>query len=93
VVHGDAAGVGAVRNALAGWLADMGLFEAGHKSQLGAYVGYMEPYATSHDALDRDTGMQEETRNAARSLINAIKLMRRGEFKQPDASLREPRPK
>lgn len=93
VVHGDAAGVDAVRNALAGWLTDMGLFEAGHKSQLGAYVGYMEPYATSHDALDRDSGMQEETRNAARSLVNAIKLMRRGEFKQPDASLRDPRPK
>lgn len=93
VVHGDAAGVDAVRNALAGWLSDMGLIDAGHKSQLGAYVGYMEPYATSHDALDRDSGVQEETRNAARSLVNAIKLMRRGEFKQPDAGLRDPRPK
>jgi hypothetical protein len=32
-------------------------------------------------------------RNAARSLINAVRLLRRGEFKQPDSSLREPRPK
>jgi multimeric flavodoxin WrbA len=93
VVHGDAAGVDAVRNGLAGWLADMGLIEAGHKSQLGAYVGYMDPYATSHDALDRDSGMQEETRNAARSLVEAVNLARRGEFKEPGARLRDPRPK
>jgi multimeric flavodoxin WrbA len=93
VVHGDAIGVEAVRNGLAGWLIDMGLIDAGNKSQLGAYIGYMEPYATSHEALDKDTGVQEETRNAARSLINAVRLMRRGEMQQPDAGLRDPRPK
>jgi hypothetical protein len=71
----------------------MGLIGAGHLSQVGRYVGYMEPYATSHDALDRDDAFQEETRNAARSLVEAVKLMRRGELKQPDATLREPRPK
>ena len=93
VVHGDAAGVDTVRNSLCNWLTDIGLIDAGNKAQFGAYIGYMESYAASHDALDRDTGMQEETRNAARSLVNAIKLMRRGEFKQPDAGLHEPRPK
>ncbi len=49
VVHGDAAGVDGLRNGLANWLADMGLIDAGNMSQLGAYIGYMRPYATSHD--------------------------------------------
>jgi hypothetical protein len=92
-VHGDAAGAEAVQNALTAWLTDMGLISAGHLSLVGRYVGYMEPYATSHDALDRDDAFQEETRNAARSLVEAVKLMRRGELKQPDAKLREPRSK
>jgi multimeric flavodoxin WrbA len=93
VVHGDATGVRAVRAGLASWLSDMGLIEAGHSSQLEAYIGYMEPYATSHDALDRDTAVQEETRNAARSLVQSVKLLRRGAMKQPDDNLRDPRPK
>jgi multimeric flavodoxin WrbA len=93
VVHGDATGVRAVRAGLASWLNDMGLIEAGHASQLGAYIGYMEPYATSHDALDKDTDLQEETRNAARSLVAAVKQLRAGELRQPDEKLREPRPK
>ena len=93
VVHGDAVGVEAVRSALSGWLGDMGLIGAGHKSQVGAYLGYMEPYATSHDALDQDAGLQEEVRNAARSLVQAVRLLRSGELQEPGAVLRDPRPK
>jgi multimeric flavodoxin WrbA len=93
VVHGDAAGAEAVQDALTSWLNDMGLIGAGHLSQVGRYVGYMESYATSHEALDKDTGFQEETRTAARALVEAVKMMRRGELKQPDAGLPEPRPK
>ena len=93
VVHGDAAGAETVQNTLTSWLNDIGLIGAGHLSQIGRYVGYMGPYATSHDALDQDVALQGETRNAARALIEAVKLMRLGELKQPDARLREPRPK
>jgi hypothetical protein len=93
VVHGDAAGVDGLRNGLANWLADMGLIDAGNMSQLGAYIGYMRPYATSHDDLDKDTAFQEEVRNAARSLTAAVKQLRRGELKPPDAGLRAPRQK
>jgi multimeric flavodoxin WrbA len=93
VVHGDAVGVESVTGGLQGWLGDMGLIEAGHQSQLGRYIGYMEPYATSHDALDRDHAVQEETANAARALVAAVKMLRAGEMKQPDRTLREPRPK
>jgi multimeric flavodoxin WrbA len=93
VVHGDAAGTETLRRSLADWLMDMKLIPAGHSAQLDRYVGYYKPYATSHDELDEDKDFQEEVRNAARSLVNAVRLLRRGEFKQPDASLDHPRPK
>lgn len=50
----------------------MGLIDAGMQSRLDRYIGYYEPYATSHDALDRDQGIQEEVRNVARGVANAI---------------------
>ena len=53
----------------------------------------MEPYAASHDALDHDHAVQDEIRNAARALVQAVKMLRAGEMKQPDRALREPRPK
>jgi multimeric flavodoxin WrbA len=93
VVHGDAAGVGTLRQSLTSWLADMKLIEAGHLSQLGGYVGYLRPYATSHEDLDRDPDFQEEVRNAARALVAAVRQLRGGELKPPDAGLREPRQK
>jgi multimeric flavodoxin WrbA len=93
VVHGDAAGVEALQDSLTSWLSDMGLIAAGHMSQLGRYVGYMQPYASSHDALDKDAALHEETRNAARALVRAVKLMRSGGLLQPETGLREPRPK
>jgi multimeric flavodoxin WrbA len=93
VVHGDAAGAETLRRSLTDWLTDMGLIPAGRAALVDGYVGYYKPYATSHDHLDQDKDFHEEVRNAARTLINAVRLRRRGEFKQADASLREPRPK
>ena len=93
VVHGDAVGAETLRRSLTDWLTDMGLIAAGHVALVDGYVGYYKPYATSHDELDEDKEFQEEVRNAARSLVSAVRLLRRGELKQPDASLREPRPK
>jgi len=57
------------------------------------YVGYMEPYATSHQALDEDREFQEETINVARALGNAVKLARAGKFENPAAGLADPNPK
>jgi multimeric flavodoxin WrbA len=93
VVHGDYGGQEAVHGAIAGWLRDTGLIEAGYKSQIATLIGYMQPYATSHEDLDRDTAFQEEVRNAARALVQAVGLLRRGELKLPDAGLRAPRRK
>ena len=92
-MHGDAAGAETLRRILVDWLSDMELIPAGHAAELDRYIGYYEPYATSHDALDEDPAFQEEVRNAARTLVQAVKLMRRGQLPQPDARLREVRPK
>jgi hypothetical protein len=68
VVHGDAAGVGTLRRRLTNWLTDMELIEAGNLSQLGAYVGYLRPCATSHEDLDRDSDFLGRGPQPARSL-------------------------
>jgi multimeric flavodoxin WrbA len=93
VVHGDAEGTDALRRALTDWLLDMKLVQAGNAGTMDRYIGYYEPYATSHIALDRDTAVQEETRNVARSLVSTVVAMREGRFVRPDAGLHEPRPK
>jgi hypothetical protein len=55
------------------------------------HTAELEFRADRHDDLDRDTDFQEEVRNAARSLVAAVRQLRCGELKQPDAGLREPR--
>ena len=93
VVHGDVAGVEGVRRALCDWLDWMGLIDAGFKSRLDRFIGYYEPYATSHDALDRDRSVQAEVRNAARALVTAVRGVRAGTLRPPDRALESPRPK
>lgn len=93
VVHGDAAGVENLRRILTDWLTDIGLIPAGQSALVGSYIGYYEPYATSHDDLDQEKDFHEEVRNAARSLVQAVRLLRRGDLKLPDASLTDPRQK
>ncbi|MDQ3697854.1 MAG: flavodoxin family protein [Gemmatimonadota bacterium] len=92
VVHGDAVGANTLRRSLVDWLNDMSLVEAGRAASLDRYLGYYEPYATSHEALDRDEAFHEEVRNAARSLIAAVRMTRTGR-REPDDGLEQPRPK
>lgn len=92
VVHGDAEGADTLRRSLVDWLTDMELIQAGRAAMLDRYIGYYEPYATSHEALDRDASVQEEVRNAARALASAVAFIRAGR-REPDENLREPRPK
>ncbi len=93
VVHGDVAGIEGVRRSLCDWLDWMGFVDAGPKSRLDRYIGYFEPYATSHDTLDADENVQEEVRNVARAVAEAVRLLRDGRLAQPDAELKRPRPK
>lgn len=92
IVHGDAAGAEAVRRGLHDWLIDMALVPAGGAALIDRYVGYYEPYATSHEALDRDAPLVEEVRNAARTLAAAVTRLRAG-WLPPGQGLETPRPK
>ena len=93
VVHGDVAGIEGTRRMLCDWLDWMGLVDAGVLSRLDRYIGYYEPYATSHDALDRDEAVQEEVRNVARVLGEAVGALRQGRLSDPGRTLARPRPK
>ncbi|MET0517475.1 MAG: flavodoxin family protein, partial [Burkholderiaceae bacterium] len=93
VVHGDVAGIEGHRHSLADWLDWMGLIDAGAGARLARYIGYYEPYYNSHDALDRDRAVQQETRNVARAVVRAVTALRAGQLSQPDQSLKWPRTK
>jgi multimeric flavodoxin WrbA len=93
VAHGDACGAESVRRSLSDWLTDMSLISPGRFAEIDGYVGYMQPYATSHEALDTDTDFQEEVRNVARALGNALKLARAGKLERPERGLTDPSPK
>jgi len=93
VVHGDVAGIEGTRRGLSDWLDWMGLIDAGSQARLDRYVGYYEPYATSHDALDDDKPVQAEVRNVAHAVANAVAELRAGTLSQPDRGLSQPRPK
>ena len=75
------------------WLDWMGLIDAGSMARLDRFIGYYESYAESHDALDRDTAFQEEVRNVARAVANAVAQLRAGQLKTADQGLQPPRPK
>jgi multimeric flavodoxin WrbA len=90
VVHGDAVGAETLRRSLADWLTDMKLLPAMPQGGIDRYIGYYEPYATSHDALDQDTAVQDEVRYAAKALVEAVALSRAGRLPHPGS---EPRPK
>ena len=93
VVHGDAVGAETLRRNLVDWLTDMKLMPAAPTATLDRYIGYYEAYATSHEALDRDAGLQQEVRNAAKALVSAVGLARTGKMPRADAELKEARPK
>lgn len=93
VVHGDVAGIEGLRRSLSDWLDWMGLIDAGTQARLDRFIGYYEPYATSHESLDRDTHVQEEVRNVARAVAQAVGLVRKNQLAAPDKNLIRPRPK
>lgn len=91
VVHGDVAGIEGTRRALSDWLGWMGFIDAGSQALLDRYVGYYEPYFSSHETLDRDTGFEQEVRNVARLVAHAVGELRAGRLTPP--ALDRPRAK
>ena len=92
VAHGDTVGAETLRRSLTDWLTDMKLLPAVPQGGIDRYVGYYEPYATSHDALDKDTAVQQEVRRAAKGLVEAVRLSRAGRFPDLEREF-DPRPK
>lgn len=93
VVHGDVAGVENSRRNLSDWFDWMGFIDAGVQSRLDRYIGYYQPYATSHAALDADIAIHEETRNVARAVAHAVGELRAGRLQAVQTKLTNPRPK
>ena len=93
VVHGDVEGAENVRRSVSDWLRFMKLTPAGPDAEIDRYIGYWEPYATSHDALDKDTDIQAEVRIAAEQLARAMKARRAGKLVTTYEGLESPRQK
>ena len=93
IVHGDVEGAENVRRSVSDWLRFMDLAPAGVNAELDRYIGYWEPYATSHEALDADLAIQEEVRNAARTLVEAAKARHQGKMLMAGRKLKSPRQK
>ena len=93
VVHGDVEGAENVRRSLSDWLRFMKLQPAGPDAELDRYIGYWEPYATSHDPLDKDTDIQAEVRVAAEQLARAVRARRDGKLVTTYEGLESPRQK
>jgi len=69
------------------------LIDAGEVARLDRYVGYYESYALSHEALDKDTALQEEIRNVARAVVHAVVETRNHGCARPAPGIHNPRPK
>ncbi len=55
--------------------------------------GWYQPYATSHDDLDKDKALFAEVKNAALAFANMVKLIRTGKYHAPVEKLHDPREK
>jgi len=93
VVHGDVEGAENVRRSICDWLSFMRLSQAGSVAALDRYIGYWQPYAANHLELDADKAMQEEVRNAARALLEAVQETRAGRQVAAGMQLEAPRRK
>jgi multimeric flavodoxin WrbA len=89
--HGDAAGPETLRRVLSEWLTDMGLIQAGPSAVIDAWVGYYQPYATSHQELDKDDDTFTRVENAALALVEMMSQVRTGTYRRPDEGLRPPK--
>ena len=93
VAHGDSQGHEGVREALSEWLTSIGMIQAGAQAAVDTFIGYWEPYATSHDKLDAQPETFVQVENAAKSLAALVRDIRSGAYRAPDAGLRNPRQK
>ena len=93
MVHGDTQGADQLKSVLTDWLDEMMLIPSGNQGSYARYIGYFEPYATSHEALDKDRKLQAEVVNAAMSLALTARAKMNHLLDSMDPHLEDPRPK
>lgn len=93
VVHGDVEGAENVRRSLSDWMKYMQMVPAGPLAELDRYIGYWKEYAVGHEELDADVNVQEEVRNAAKTLLDAVLAKKAGKIVAAGANLKPPRQK
>lgn len=92
ITHGDTEGTANLRSTLTDTLSEMGLVPAGTPALLDRYIGYYQPYATSHKDLDRDEALPVEVKHAMITLVERIVQLRAGTA-VPGVDLKPPRRK
>jgi len=93
VCHGDSAGPENLRRSLVDWLTDLGMVQAGPLAAIDTWIGWYEPYATSHDDLDRDRSIFTQVEQAALSVSNLVTQLRANTFRPPNKGLHGPHQK
>jgi multimeric flavodoxin WrbA len=87
VVHGHGAGVDGSRRRLTGWLDTMGMVDSDSFAALDRHLGYHEPLAGGAPAAS-DDDCEEEVRNVARAVRNAVTELRAGRLSPPERRAR-----
>jgi hypothetical protein len=78
---------------LTDWFTDLELIPAGPSALIDTWIGWYQPYATSHEDLDKDQDVFTEVDNAALALANLVQQIRSGKYHAPDEALHAPREK
>lgn len=78
IVHGDAAAIESDRRQLADALEDIGLVQAHRFTGLMRYIVDYGPHFNRCDAVDAEKMVEEEARNVARSVLEAVAERRAG---------------
>jgi multimeric flavodoxin WrbA len=93
IVHGDTEGAENTRRGIADWLRSMELESAGALAEIDRYIGYWKKYSEGHADLDKDTAFQQEVRNAALALREAVLAKRAGRWVSAGGNMIQPREK
>ncbi len=88
VVHGQSAAIDSTRRLLTDWLDAMGMVDSDSFAALDRHVGYHEASADDAQARDSEDDCQEEVRNVAGAVRNAVTELRAGRLTPLDRRAR-----
>ncbi len=88
VVHGHGAAIDSTRPLLTGWLDGMGMVDSDSFATLDRHVGYHEQSEGGEQISDDEQDCQDEVRNVARAVRNAVTELRAGRLTPPERRAR-----